>query len=206
MIASNFTTALLTALFLSNWNNRPMQMTETKYQVKVTHLKQYDMEKQDYTASILVEQDPKTAFEAISNFRGWWSEEIEGRTNKPGDVFVYHYKDVHICKIKLIEMVPYKKLVYEVLDNQFSFTKDKTEWIGTKLIFDISTEGAKTKIKFTHQGLVPEYECFKVCYDAWGNYINNSLYSLITTGKGKPNPKDTDGFNAELADKWKIKH
>lgn len=206
MIASNFTTALLTALLLSNWNNNPMQMTETKYQVKVTHLKQYDMEKQDYTASILVEQNPKTAFEAISNFRGWWSEEIEGRTNKLGEVFVYHYKDVHICKIKLIEMVPYKKLVYEVLDNHFSFTKDKTEWIGTKLIFDISTEGAKTKVKFTHQGLVPEYECYKVCYDAWGNYINNSLYSLITTGKGKPNPKDADGFNAELADKWKIKH
>ena len=38
-------------------------------------------------------------------------------------------------------------MVYEVLDNHFNFTKDKTEWIGTKLIFDISTEGAKTKVK-----------------------------------------------------------
>jgi hypothetical protein len=183
-----------------------MQLTEKKDPVKVIHLKQHHMEKQNYTASILVEQDPKTAFEAIKNFRGWWSEEIEGPTDKPGEVFVYHYKDVHICKMKLIEMIPDKKLVYEVLDNQFSFTKDKTEWIGTKLIFDITSEGGKTKVKFTHEGLVPGYECYKVCYDAWGNYITNSLYSLITTGTGKPNPKDKDGFNAELADKWKIKH
>jgi hypothetical protein len=205
-MTSIFTAILLTGLLFSNRNNSSKQMAETKAPVNEIHLKQNDMEKQNYTASILVEQNPKAAFEAISNFRAWWSEEIEGNTDKLGEVFVYHYKDVHICKMKLIEMVPDKKLVYQVLDNQFSFTKDKTEWIGTKLIFDISKEGDKTKVKFTHEGLVPEYECYKVCYDAWGNYINNSLYSLITTGKGKPNPKDSDGFNAELADKWKIKH
>jgi hypothetical protein len=28
---------------------------------------------------------------------------------------------------------------------------------------------------------------------------------LIATGKGNPNPKDKDGFNAELAEKWKLK-
>lgn len=206
MITSNFTTILLVALLFTNRNNSSKQFTETKNPVKAIYLKQHHMEKQDYTTSILVEQNPKIAFEAIKNFRGWWSEEIEGNTDKLGDVFVYHYKDVHICKMKLIEIIPDKKLVYEVLDNQFSFTKDKTEWIGTKLIFDISEDGGKTKVKFTHQGLVPEYECYKVCYDAWGNYITNSLYSLITTGKGKPNPKNADGFNAELADKWKIKH
>ena len=90
------------------------------------------------------------------------------------------------------------------MDNQFSFTKDKSEWIGTKLIFDITNEDGKTQVKFTHEGLVPEYECYKVCYDAWGHYIKSSLYNFITTGKGQPNPKDKDGFNAELAAKWKI--
>lgn len=164
------------------------------------------METQDYTATIVVKQSPKEAFDAIKSFRAWWSEEIDGETDKQGGVFIYHYKDVHICKMKLVESIPGKKLVYQVLDNHFSFTEDKAEWIGTKLIFDISNDGNTTKVKFTHEGLVPEYECYKVCYDAWGNYINNSLYSLITTGKGQPNPKDKDGFNAELADKWKIKH
>ncbi len=164
------------------------------------------MDTNSYTATIVVDKDAHTAFNAIKNFRGWWSEEIEGETGKLNAEFLYHYKDVHICKLKLVEAVPGKKLVYEVLDNQFNFIDDKTEWIGTKLIFDISAEVDKTKVKFTHEGLVPQYECYKVCNDAWSNYIKNSLYKLITKGKGEPNPKNADGFNAELADKWKIKH
>jgi hypothetical protein len=52
--------------------------------------------------------------------------------------------------------------------------------------------------------LVPEYECYEVCNDAWTGYIKNSLYKLITSGKGEPNPKDKEGFNAELAKKWKL--
>src|SRR3954470_17565300 len=98
------------------------------------------MNNKNYTATILVAQSPKTAFNAAKNFRAWWSEEIEGNTDHLGETFFYHYKDVHLCKIKLIEMITDKKLVYEVIDNQFSFTKDKTEWIGSRLIFEFSEE------------------------------------------------------------------
>lgn len=163
------------------------------------------MENKSFTASILVDKSPTTAFNAIKNFRGWWSEEIEGNTNQLNEVFFYHYKDIHLCKIKLVEIVPDKKLVYQVLDNQFNFIKDKTEWIDTNLIFEISTKADKTLVQFTHDGLVPEYECYNVCNDAWSGYINKSLYKLITTGKGEPNPKDKDGFNAEVAEKWNLK-
>lgn len=161
-------------------------------------------ENKSYTATILVDQDPETAFNAITNFRAWWSEEIEGTTDKLHEEFFYHYKDIHLCKIKLIEAVPGKRLVYQVLENEFNFIKDKTEWVNTKLIFEITSENGKTKVQFTHEGLVPEYECYNVCNDGWSSYIKNSLYSLITTGKGEPNPKDKDGFNALLAGKWKL--
>ncbi|MDF3077592.1 MAG: hypothetical protein K0S09_1481 [Sphingobacteriaceae bacterium] len=159
------------------------------------------MNKQDFTTSIEVSQSPSTVFNAIKNFRGWWSDDIEGETGKLNETFFYHYKDVHLCKLKLIEAIPDQKLVYQVVDNQFNFTKDKTEWIGTKLIFDISKDGEKTKMQFTHEGLVPEYECYNVCTDAWTSYIQGSLKSLIETGKGKPNPKE-GGLNAELVEKW----
>ncbi len=163
------------------------------------------MDNKSFTKTILVDQSATVAFNAIKNFRAWWSEEIEGNTDKLNEEFFYHYKDIHLCKIKLVESVADKKLVYQVTENQFNFVKDKTEWVGTKLIFDITTEGNKTKVHFTHEGLVPEYECYNVCNDAWTGYITKSLYDLITTGKGNPNPKDKDGFNAELAEKWKLK-
>lgn len=155
----------------------------------------------DYTTSLTLDKSPASVFSAIINFRAWWSEEIEGSTDKLNETFFYHYKDVHLCKIKLIEIVPDKKLAYQVVDNHFNFTKDQSEWINTKLIFDISAEGKKTKVQFTHEGLVPEYECYDVCQDAWTSYIQGSLQSLITTGKGKPNPKE-GGLNTELVEKW----
>jgi hypothetical protein len=148
------------------------------------------MKNQDFTATISVDQTPVEALSAIRNVRGWWSENIEGNTDKLGDEFTYRYQDVHYCKMKLVKVIPGKKLVWLVLDNFFNFTEDKSEWKGTKVIFEVSKTGDKTEIHFTHQGLVPQYECFNVCSNAWGSYINGSLRSLIETGKGRPNPKE----------------
>jgi len=159
------------------------------------------MANKNYSTSMVVDKDISSAFDSIKNFRGWWSKEIEGNTDKLGDTFFYHYKDVHLCKIKLIEVQKDKKLVYQVVDNQFNFTKDKTEWINTRLVFDLQPEGDKTRITFTHEGLVPEYECYAVCKDAWTSYIQGSLKEFIETGTGKPNGKE-GGLNAELVEKW----
>ena len=151
----------------------------------------------DFTTTISVDQTPEEAFKAINNVRGWWSEEIEGSTEKLNDEFTYHYKDVHISKMKLIEVIPDKKVVWLVKDNHFNFTKDTSEWTGNKIVFEITEKGNKTQLRFTQLGLVPEYECYDMCRAGWSNYINNSLRSLITTGKGQPNPKE-GGFNEEL--------
>jgi hypothetical protein len=157
------------------------------------------MNNQDFTAAISVEKTPEEALNAINNVRGWWSENIQGGTGKLGDEFTYRYKDVHFCKIKIAEVIPSKKVVWHVLDNRFNFTKDKNEWKGTDVIFEVSKKGNKTEVRFTHRGLVPEYECFDVCSNAWGSYINGSLRSLITTGKGQPNRKEKgDGEKASL--------
>ena len=98
------------------------------------------MENKDFTTTILVDKTPEKAFKAIKNFRAWWSKDIEGETDKLNEVFFYHYKDVHLCKIKLIEIIPNEKIIYQIIDNQFNFTKDKNEWINTQLVFEISTK------------------------------------------------------------------
>lgn len=161
------------------------------------------MENQNFTISIQVDQSPKEVFNAINNVRGWWSEEIEGGTEKLNDEFTYHYKDVHIAKMKLIEVITDKKVVWLVIDNHFNFTKDINEWKGNKIIFEIDQKDNKTQLKFTQVGLVPQYECYDICRDAWGNYIKNSLRNLITTGKGQPNPRNKEvEFNEQLQEKY----
>lgn len=144
----------------------------------------------NFTTTLLVENSAREVFNAINNVRGWWSEEVEGSTDKLNDEWNYHYQDVHVCKMKIVEFIPDRKVVWLVLDNHFSFTKDKNEWKGNKIIFDITENKNKTQVQFTQEGLVPEYECYDICQNAWSTYIQKSLNSLITTGSGHPNGKD----------------
>ncbi|MFB9979923.1 SRPBCC domain-containing protein [Mesorhizobium kowhaii] len=145
-----------------------------------------------FTTTFTVDRNPEAAFAAITNARGWWSQEIEGRTDKTGAVFDYHYRDLHRCRIQVTELIPGKKVAWHVLENHFSFTHDKTEWTDTRIVFEITakrdeTGGGETEVRFTHVGLVPDYECYEACSQGWGTYINGSLRALILTGKGHPN-------------------
>jgi activator of Hsp90 ATPase-like protein len=163
------------------------------------------MKTNNFTTTILVDETPEKVFNAVNNVRGWWSQEIKGDTNKLNAEFTYHYKDIHISKMKIIELVPGKRVVWLVIENYFDFTKDKSEWKGNKVIFEITKKGDKTQLQFTQDGLVPSYECYDVCHDAWTNYIKKSLHSLITTGKGQANPRGEESeFNEELIKKWSL--
>jgi hypothetical protein len=144
------------------------------------------MMKQGFTTSFSVDQTPQEAFAAINNVRRWWSGQIEGDTDKSGAEFTYRYKDVHLSKQKITQFISGKKVVWRVLDSNLSFAKDKSEWNGTDIVFDISEKEGKTEVRFTHVGLVPEYECYGSCSNAWGMLVNGNLRKLITTGKSQP--------------------
>jgi hypothetical protein len=141
--------------------------------------------KKDFTITLLVDNTPKEAFDAINNVRGWWSGDNEGRTDRLGE-FQHRHGDMHRCTIKITELVPGKRVRWRVVDNYFDFVKDKSEWKDTDIFFEIAKKRDKTEVRFTHVGLVPAYECYDICSNAWGSLINGSLRDLITKGKGQP--------------------
>jgi activator of Hsp90 ATPase-like protein len=141
---------------------------------------------QSFSTAFLVDQSPKEVFDAVNNVRGWWSSSLQGKSEKLGDVFTFRYEDLHVSKQKLVEVVPEKRVVWLVLDASLNFTEDKDEWKGTKVVFDIAKKGKKTELRFTHEGLVPSFQCFDACSEGWGFFIDASLKKLITTGKGEP--------------------
>lgn len=148
------------------------------------------MTNQHFTTAFLVDQTPDEAFAAINDVRGWWSGEVEGTTDQLGAEFTYRYEDIHYSRQRITELVPGQRVVWRVLDAHLNFTEDPDEWVGTEINFEVSRNGDQTEVRFSHLGLVPEFECFDSCSSAWGFYINNSLRHLITTGHGTPNPME----------------
>lgn len=140
----------------------------------------------DFTTTILVDQTPNEAFNAINNPQNWWSGEIKGSTEKLNDEFTYRYKELHFSKQRIVEMIPGQKVVWLVTESSINYAEDKSEWTGTKISFEIAEQDNKTQLRFTHLGLDPEIECFDSCSNSWSQLIQRSLFSLITTGKAEP--------------------
>ena len=152
--------------------------------------KNQTMTTRDFTTTIVMDQTPEQVFNAINNPQAWWSGEIEGSADKLNDEFTYRYKELHLSKQRIVEMIPDQKVVWLVTDSNLTFVINKSEWTGTKISFEISenenkSDKYKTQLRFTHLGLVPKIECYGGCSNAWSQLIEKSLFSLITTGKGK---------------------
>ena len=73
--------------------------------------------------------------------------------------------------------------MWHVTDSHIDFVKDKAEWAGTDIVFDIRKKGDETEVRFTHVGLVPEVECYDACFEGWTFYVN-SLKKLIAKRAG----------------------
>jgi hypothetical protein len=93
---------------------------------------------------------------------------------------------MHKTTQQVTEFVPGKKVVWHVTEAELTFVKDKTEWIGTDIVFEIAGKDGKTELRFTHVGLVPAFECYGGCSGAWGALVDGNLRNLITTGDNQP--------------------
>jgi len=145
---------------------------------------------QHYTATFSVDRTGQEVFDAIMGVSSWWSEEVIGATDRVGAQFDYRYQDVHHCTMRVTELVPGRKIAWLVVDNYFNFVQDQAEWKNTEIVFEISETHDGAEVRFTHVGLAQQLECYDVCSNAWGGYINGSLRNLILTGQGQPNPKE----------------
>jgi len=92
--------------------------------------------------------------------------------------------------MRITELVPGEKVAWLVIDNNFNFIVDKTEWKGTKINFEIARNGNKTEVNFTHVGLVPEYECYGVCSNAWGFLYQREPEEADYDRQRQPEPKE----------------
>ncbi len=146
------------------------------------------MQTKSYATSLAVDQSPDEVYSAIIDVARWWTGEVDGPASRVGDEFTYVYPDIHYSRQRVTQLVPGERVVWRVVDSKLTFASEPSEWTGTDIIFDIEKQGDQTVVRFAHEGLVSQFECFDNCSSAWTFYINGSLRRLITSGEGPTPP------------------
>jgi hypothetical protein len=153
------------------------------------------MENQNYSATIEVSKSAGEVFKYVNDVSQWWAKSaeealsgqqtvFEGQSTKLHDEFIIRSGDRHYSKQRLVEFIPDKRVVWLVTDCKINWLeKDKTEWLNTKMIFEIAAHPGKTVIRFTHDGLVPGLECYTNCEKGWDFLIKEKLFNFITNDK-----------------------
>jgi len=142
------------------------------------------MKHSDFNSSIAVEIPASAAIQKIGNVAEWWGVSVTGRSEKQNDKFVVKMGGDSFFNFTVEEIAPGKRVVWLVTDCHMPWYSDKTEWTNTRLIFDFVERDGVTTVSFTHQGLTPEVECYKDCEPGWTHWIQTSLFSYLTNGKG----------------------
>jgi hypothetical protein len=166
------------------------------------------MKNKNYTATSEVAQSPKEVFNAINDVTKWWSKDFKGNSTKLNDEFIINHPNQHYSKQKLVEIIPDKKVVWLVTESKLNWIKNnREEWTNTKMVFEISAKGDKTVLHFTHEGLVPEKECYAMCEKGWNIVIKDWLFHFITVGTPSVEmAKAAEIRNQYLKDKIKMEN
>ena len=149
------------------------------------------MNDHSFTTTLAVEATPDEAYAAINDVRGWWSQDVDGRTDAVGATFAFRGnhegRNVHRAQIEVTELVPDERVVWHVVDNWMGFIEDQSEWKDTRIVFEISPTGRRVRRSASATSAsYRRYECYDVCFNAWTFFLQDSLRALITTGQGDP--------------------
>ena len=142
------------------------------------------MKKNNFTSSITAKISANEAIKKISHVPEWWGITFTGNSEKQNDKFTVKMGGDSFFDLTVAELLPGKRVIWLVTDCHMPWFTDKKEWANTKLIFDLAENDGETEMTFTHEGLTPDVECYKDCENGWTHWIQTSLFSYLTNGKG----------------------
>lgn len=143
------------------------------------------MEKKNFYRTITVNASAKETMKKIGQVNLWWAKNFSGSAEALNDKFKVRFGETFV-DFQISELVSDKKVVWKVTDCNLHWIKAKKEWNNTEVVFEISSENDKSKIDFTHVGLIPGVECYNDCEAGWNSHVTMSLAGFINDGKGQP--------------------
>ena len=143
------------------------------------------MENKSFHTTIEVQMPGEEALKKINAVDKWWAKKVKGDPEKLNDKFTVDFGSTWV-DFQITEWNPGKKVVWKVIDCNLEWIKNKKEWKGTEVVFEIAEAKSPTQITFTHLGLIPSFECYDDCKTGWTEHVTGSLVKYINEGKGDP--------------------
>lgn len=144
------------------------------------------MHPQNYQCTITAPVSPADAFEKISRVGDWWAVNFKGSAKELHGRFTVHFARTTWSLMEIIDFKPDQRIIWDVVDCYLPIFKDPYLWKGNRICWDITRDAGLTRVTMTHEGLVPGVECYEDCRKGWNFYVGESLFKLLTEGKGLP--------------------
>ncbi len=149
------------------------------------------MSNPNYKKSILVSANAATAFDAVtSGVEHWWTSP-DRPLQKIGDRAKFSFPPgVSYWTFELTDMDRQSRAEWSCVDalhvHKGQPKAIETEWLGTKVNWNIKTDPEGTTIELEHVGLSPQLLCYEICEAGWDVFFLGSLKQYLETGKGTP--------------------
>lgn len=145
------------------------------------------IENKSYQRTFSLQATENKIYDSILNIPLWWTEMYEGNQREAGEKFTVCFEPSVFKTMVVEELIPNKKIVWKVVDSLIDIPdlNNKTEWINTQIVWEISAIEKNTTLTLTHIGLTPKIECYTICESGW-NSFTKSLIDLILKDVGTP--------------------
>jgi uncharacterized protein YndB with AHSA1/START domain len=127
--------------------------------------------------AITIEASPEKVYPLIATARGfsqWWAADIKENS---GMVDLSFFGGATVYRLQLARSTRPRDAEWRCISGQ--------EWNGTRLLFEMTPNSAKTLLRFTHADWNSETDYFVMCTTTWGEL----MFRLKATAEGKrPGP------------------
>jgi uncharacterized protein YndB with AHSA1/START domain len=136
---------------------------------------------------IKIHASSERVFQAITTtdeIRQWWTRDaaIEPKVGAAGEFGFYGRR--FVAKMTVEELSPATRVRWKVAN---------AAWPGTDIEFNLRVDGTDTTLVFAHRGFPRADDVYASATTRWGFYLL-SLKRYLETGKGMPNPDDSELF------------
>lgn len=137
----------------------------------------------DILHEIHIKAPAETVYRALATvpgLAGWWTATTSGHS-EPGGTLEFRFGQ-HAIEMRVDALEPGQRVAW-------ACTRDASDWLGTKLTFDLTEADGRTTLVFGHRAWKQANAYFAHCSMKWATFLL-SLRDYVETGAGRPFPHD----------------